>query len=178
MMNKLNTIVSVLIFLSAWISTAVFAASDGTLGATSSGTSDVTLTINDLVRITGVDDIALGAYGGSGALTGQSEYCVFRNGGDNYKLNLTSTGGVFQVVSVTTSDSIAFTVKVDGDTDASNGETLTHGVDSAAMVGSPSLTCSSSDNASMYVSFAEADMLAVTTASDYTATVILLVSPI
>lgn len=179
MMHKLNTIVLVLIFLSAWISTAVFAASDGTAGATSSGTSDVSLTINDRVQITSMADIALGAYGGSGALTGQSDYCVFRNGGDNYKLNLTSTGGVFQVVSGTTSDSIAFTVQVDDDTDASaGGETLSYGSDSSvAMVASSSLTCGSADNASIYVSFAEADMIAAPPAS-YLATITLTVSPI
>lgn len=178
-MNRLNTIVSVLIFLSAWIAAAAYAASDGTAGATSTGTSDVSLTINDRIQISSVADIALGAYSGSGALTGQSDYCVFRNGGDNYKINLTSSTGAFQVDSALTGDSIAFTVRVDDDADASNGEALGYGVDSTvAMAGAASLTCGGSDNASMYVSFAEVDMLAVSTASDYQATVTMLVSPI
>jgi len=191
MINKLDTLIPVAVFLSAWIcgpvviflsaliSTVAFAASDGTAGATSTGTSDVSLTINDRVQITSVADIALGAYGGSGAMTGQSNYCVFRNGGDNYKLNLTADTGAFQVDSVATGDSVAFTVRVDDDADASDGEALTYGVDSAvALVGAPTLNCGGGDNASMYVSFAEAALLAVSSANDYTATVTLLVSPI
>jgi len=178
-MNRFSTLISVLVFLSAWITTAAFAASDGSAGATSSGTSDVTLTINDRVQITSVADIALGAYSGSGALTGQSDYCVFRNGGDNYKVNLSVPSGSFQVTSATTTDNIAFSAWIDDDADASDGESMTHGVDSAvALVGSGSLTCGGGDNASMYVSFAEAALLAASTANDYTATVTLLVSPI
>jgi len=178
-MKNLNTFVSGVVLCSAMISSSVFAASDGTAGSTSTGTSIVSLTINDRIQISSVADIALGAYGGSGALTGQSQYCVFRNGGDNYKINLTSSTGAFQVDSATTLDSIPFTVKVDDDADASNGEALGYGLDSAvALIGSSSLNCGAADNASMYVSFTEAAMLAVSSAADYQATVTLLVSPI
>ena len=179
MMNKLDTLIPVIIFICTGISAAAFAASDGTAGATSTGTSDVSLTINDRVQITSVADIALGAYGGSGAMTGLSNYCVFRNGGDDYKLNLTADTGAFQVDSALTGDSIAFTVRVDDDADASDGEALAYGVDSAvALVGASTLTCGGADNASMYVSFAEAALLAVSSSNDYIATVTLLVSPI
>ena len=109
MIHKLDTLIPIAVFLLAWItgpvviflsaliSTVALAASDGIAGGTSSGTSDVTLTINDRVQITSVADIALGAYGGSGALTGLSDDYVIRTGGDDFKLNLVADTGAFQV---------------------------------------------------------------------------------
>ena len=105
MINKLDTLIPVAIFLLAWItgpvviflsaliSTVALAASEGA----SSGTSDVILTINNRVQITSVTDITLDAYGGSGALTGPSDEYVIRNGGDDFKLKLVSDTGAFQV---------------------------------------------------------------------------------
>ena len=156
------------------------AASDGTLGATSTGTSLVSLTINDRVQISSVADIPLGAYIGTGTMTGQSTYCVHRNGGGNYQLTLTADTGAFQVDSASAVASIPFAVAVDDDLDASaGGETLTYNTASAvALVGSNSVTCGGADNAAMYVSFAEVDLQAAPPAADYQATVTLLVEPI
>ena len=177
-MNKLNTIVSGIILSSAMVSGASFAASDGTAGSTSTGESVVSLTINDRVQITSVADIALGAYGGTGDLTGESEFCVYRNGGDDFKLTLTSDTTGFWVKSTTTADTIPFVAKVDDSLDASSGEVMAQGVASGvAMTGSNSLTCGGVDNASMYVSLLEADLQAAPT-SVYQATVTMLVEPI
>jgi hypothetical protein len=175
-MNTLRTLIAATTL--AGLSGAALAASDGTLGATSTGTSDVSLTINDRVQISSVADIALGAYGGSGSLTGSSAFCVYRNGGDDYTLTLTADTGSFAVDSVTTGDSIAFAAKVDDDTDASDGLAAVYNTASANLTGSASTNCGGSDNASLYVSFAEADLQAVSSANDYQATVTLLVTPI
>ncbi len=150
----------------------------GTLGDTSSDNSVVTLEIADKVQITNVDNISLGAYSGTGALTGETEYCVHRNGGDNYTVKLTTNTGAFQVTSATTSENINFAMKVDGDTDASDGEALTYNTASSGMAGSATTNCGGGDNGALEVSFAQADLLAVSSANDYTATVTILVEPI
>ena len=150
----------------------------GSLGSTSSDNSIVSLEVVDLVQISNVDNIALGAYSGTGVLSGETEYCVFRNGGDDYTVKLTTDTGSFKVSSATTTQDIDFTVKVDADTDASDGQSLTYNVASAAMAGSSALDCGSSDNGSIEVSFAQADLLAVSSANDYTATMTILVEPI
>ena len=178
-MNTLKAIISSAIIVGAMASGAAQAASDGTAGSTSSGTSDISLTINDRIQITSVADIALGAYGGTGTLTGSSAYCVFRNGGDDYTMTMSSSTGAFQVDSATTSDSIAFSAWIDDDTDASvGGLAAVYNTASANLTGSASTTCGGSDNASIYVSFAEAALQAVSSANDYQATVTLLVTPI
>ncbi len=155
------------------------AASDGSLGTSSTGTSQVSLTVNDRVQISSVEDIALGAYGGTGDMVGSSQYCVFRNGGGNYKVTLTSNEGVFQVASATSGDTIPFTVKVDDDLDASDGESLTYATaSSVAMTGDVAASCGGTDNAEIDVTFAEADLQAVGSANDYQATITILVEPI
>jgi spore coat protein U-like protein len=179
-MKTLNRIINGLAFAGLAFASQAMAATDGTVGLTSTGTSVVSLTVNDRVQISSVADIALGAYAGSGNMSGQSTYCVHRNGGDNYRLTLTTNEGAFQVSSATTSDIIPFTVNVDDDTDASvGGEAMSYNTASAvAMVGHVSAACGGADNAALEVTFAEANLQAVSSASDYNATMTILVEPI
>ena len=100
MINKIDTLIPVVVFLSAWvcgpliifltslISIAAYAACDVVSGA--GETTDVSLGINESVQITRAADFVLVAEGGSGALKGQSDCCLFRNSGDNYKMKLTA----------------------------------------------------------------------------------------
>lgn len=178
-MKTLNKFTMGLAFAATLMTGQAFAASDGTLGASSSGTTDLTLEIADRVQITSVEDIALGAWSGSGNMVGTTQFCVYRSGGDNYAVTLTADTGAFQVDSATTLDSIAFSAKVDDDLDASDGEALTYNTQSAvALVGSSSFTCGGADNAELQVTFAEAALQAASTANDYQATVTILVEPI
>jgi hypothetical protein len=153
-------------------------ASAGTLGATSTDTSIVTLEVVDLVQITNINDIALGAYSGTGTLSGATEYCVFRNGGDDYTVKLTTDTGSFKVNSPTTGDDIVFTAKIDADADASDGEAVVYNVASSAMAGSDQTNCGGADNGAIEVSFAQSDLLSASSGNDYRATMTVLVEPI
>lgn len=170
--------------LTAALSSALFAghamaADQGTLGADSTGKSVVSLEIVDQAQITGVDDIALGAFDGTNNLVGATDFCVYRSGGGDYQMTVSAEGKTaFEVASVTTGDTIGFTTKVDGDADASNGTTLAHAGTSGAFTGSDELDCGSTDNASLEVTFAASDLRTAGTADDYTATVVILVEPI
>jgi hypothetical protein len=177
---KLNKIVTGLAFAATFAASQAMAASDGTVGTTSTGTADVTLEIQDIVQISGVDNIGLGAWSGSGDLTGASEFCVYRSDAGDYKLKLTTGSGSFDVTSPTTLDSIAFTVQVDDDLDATvGGESLLYGADTAvALTGSNSYTCGGAENAEIHVTFAEAALQAASTGNDYSETVTVLVTPI
>lgn len=179
-MTKLNNIVTSVAFAATLFAGNAMAATDGGLGANSTGTSDVTLQIADRVQITDVHDIALGAYGGTGTMTGTADFCVYRSGGDNYQLTVTTDNGAYAVTSATSGDTIPFAAKVDDSLTAStSGEALSYNTaTSTALVGSNSLTCGGTDNAQLYVSFAEADLQAASTANDYQATVTLYVEPI
>jgi len=150
----------------------------GTLGATSTDNSVVSLEIVDRVQITNVDDIVLGAYGGTGVLSGSTQYCVFRNGGDDYKVTLTTDTGSFKVSSIISGDNINFTAKIDSDADASDGVAVVYNIATAAMAGAATTNCGAADNGAIEVSFAQADLLAASSAADYTATMTILVEPI
>ena len=58
----------------------LMAATDGTLGATSTGTLDISVDVEDLVRISGLSDILLTFDAtGTGDVVGSSTACVYRN---------------------------------------------------------------------------------------------------
>lgn len=70
------------------------AATQGTLGTTSTGSSIISATIQDAIIITGLTDISLGSYSGTGAMTASTNYCVYRNGTGKYSATLTGSGGI------------------------------------------------------------------------------------
>ena len=178
-MNNLKKIALSTAIASSLFAGQAFAASQGTIGATSTGESVVSLTINDQVQISGVDDIALGAFDGTNDLTGSTAFCVYRSGAGSYEMTLTAEGkSTFEVASATTLDTIPFTAKVDGDSDASDGTTIAHTGTSSTYTGSDAVDCGSADNAALEVNFAAAALRTAGAATDYTATMVILVEPI
>ncbi len=173
-MNNFSKSITAIAF--ALASSSAFA---GTLGDDSSDTSTVTLEVTDKVQITSISDIPLGAYNGTDAtLSGGTSYCVFRNGGDDYRLKLTTDEGAFQVASATTSQTIPFTAKVDASNDASTGDDISYDTYSSNMAGADTVDCDGSDNGALHVSFTQADLLAVSSANDYQAVITVFVEPI
>lgn len=161
------------------MSGAVSAQSDGVLGADSTGTADVTLSLTESVQISNMKDIALGEYAGTGDLESVTTFCVYRHGGGGYSLTLTADTGDFALDSGSTGQSIPFAARVDDDLDASDGELVAYNtVTSNALSGSNSVTCDGNDNASLAVSFDESDLQSARSAADYQATVTLFVEPL
>lgn len=178
-MNKLNKIAQGIALAAAMAaSNAALAATDGSLDATSTGDTDISLEIVDRVQISNMKDITLGSYGGSGNIVDNTTFCVYRNGGDQYQLTLTTDTGDFELASGTTSDVIPFTTKVDGDTDPTNGDAIAYNTASNGYNGATSTNCGGADNASLEITLAEADLQSASTAADYQATMTVLVEPI
>jgi hypothetical protein len=159
-------------------STGVLAATDGTLGATSSGELNVSLAVADRVQITGLDDIALGSYSGTGSLVGGSTFCVYRNGTGVYDLTVTSLNddsGTFRATDGT--DFIAYSVEIDDSVVASNGVLVASGAAQTGLAGNgTSTSCGGADNASLQVTFDELDLQAAPTGS-FADVITLLVEP-
>lgn len=177
-MKNFNKVLTGAALVASLFACNAMAATDGTLGSTSSGSSKVTLSVADRVQITKMSDIALGTWSGSGNLTGSTSYCVYRSGGDNYSVSATTDQSNFSVYSPTTKDSIPFTASV---TDTVNNTTaaLSYGTaTTAALKGSTSLTCGGGTNGKLSVTFAQSDLQKASSGTDYQATVTLLVKPI
>ncbi|MFO1073630.1 MAG: hypothetical protein U1E17_13355 [Geminicoccaceae bacterium] len=68
------------------------AASDGTLGATSTGSSNISLTVAGTVKITNVNDIALGTTSpDSFSMDVRDSVCVYSNAGSRHSFYLTAS---------------------------------------------------------------------------------------
>lgn len=85
------------------------AGADGLFGATSTGSTTITVNIPHRIRVMGLKDITLGTYNG-GQLTGSSPACVIRNGEGSYTVTLTSANGSFAMTSTTQLATIPYTV--------------------------------------------------------------------
>lgn len=169
---------SVALASALFASTGALAATDGTIGGTSEGTLNVSLTVNDRVLITGLDDIPLGAFDGTADLVGGSTFCVYRNGMGLYDLTVSSqnsSGTDFRAISGT--NFIAYSVLVDDSAIAGDGVAVTSGTAQTDLAGhGSSTTCGGTDNASLQVTFTQGDLEAAASGT-FTDVITLLVQP-
>lgn len=153
---------------------SAFAATQGTIGATSTGSVDINAVIPNLIQISNLNDINLGTWSGSGDMTGNDENCVWST---TRGYNLTATGsGAANAFTITDgSNTIAYSVAWD-DVDT-NDQAVTSG-DALAGQATDALTtnCLGGDTANVTVTVAEADAAAAP-AGSYSGTLTLVVAP-
>lgn len=171
------------ILISLVASMGVLAATDGTLDTTSTGTSEVSLVVNDSVLITGLNDVNFPAYGAAntGAINQGDAFCVYRNGGDGYSITPSNPNGTeFEITSVATGDSIQYTLALDESDDASFASASTYNTAQNFTSGSVFVNCSDEGdgtNTAFDIRITEQE-LRDTTSGTYTGTLQLLVEPI
>lgn len=78
-------------FLLAALSPLAISATDGSLGTSSQGTTDIDIAIGDFVQISGMSDIDLGAATAGSASTGNTGACIYRNSDDDVDVTFTSS---------------------------------------------------------------------------------------
>jgi hypothetical protein len=161
-------------------------AGPGEIGEESYGTSTITVTIPELVQITGVDNISFEDLTYSNLTNGvtvadEGGVCVFSNtAGRGY--TITATGnGTEAPFSVTNGESeLIYSVRFNEGQTPASGAPLTHGTQSQVFEGDATTYGSAggctSANASFDVTFA-AGVLQDATAGGYTGTLTLTVSP-
>lgn len=117
---------------------SAIAATQGTLGLTSTGTIDISVGVGDQIQITALADIT-GPYVPGTDFTGSSPACVYRNGGTgDFDVTMTSANGsgtnfqlndagTFVVYDVTFNDSVSGAIDMDNNvlnnTDFTNANT-------------------------------------------------------
>lgn len=149
--------------VAAFMAVGVYAA-DSELGATSTDTVPLKLTIPNLVRVSGFTGIDLGSFDGATAETGNDDGCIYSNNSGDYTVTVTSTNGSFVLKSLAT-DTVGYTVNWCDDTAAAGTCTeVAYNVKSTAVSGADTLEtdcATGGNNASVKVDVAVADMLAV-----------------
>jgi hypothetical protein len=160
------------------IASGAHAATDGTLGSTSTGTLSITLGIQDLVRISGLADMALGNYTGAGDLNSNEDVCVYRNGpSGQYKVTASASEGAFALKAG--SNAIPYKVYFNDATGVSGETLLTYSAISGAQSGAnnQSVDCSVGGKSSnVHVQLLETDLQAAAPGA-YSGTLILTVEP-
>lgn len=155
--NKLSALAASVALVSAG---PALAATDGNLGtgtgATSTGTSLVTLTIPDLVKISNVNDLTLAYNTGTAQYEASDGVCVYRNGTGNYSITASSGNGTGSfVLNDGGGNTVPYTVSWKGTTltegtNDDNGGTFYAG-------NTTSTTCAGGTNATVKAAVSETD---------------------
>ena len=160
-------------------SVSTYAASDGTLGFTSQGSVDITLGVGDRVQISGLNDIALGQWSGTGALTGDEELCVYSST-SKYQITVSGNASNTFALSAGGSTTIPYSVSwLDDPNDATNANYrgVTEGSPLTGNVGDSNYyTCNGAINATLRIYISEANLQAAA-AGNYSDTLTINVSP-
>ena len=160
-------------------SVSTYAANQGDLGFTSQGSVDITVGVGDRVQISGLDDVALGQWSGTGALTGDEELCVYSST-SNYEITVSglhaSSTFALRAGGGTT---LPYTANwADDPADATNANRgVTEGTPLTANVGNNThFTCNGAINATLRIHITEANLQAAV-AGNYSDTLTINVSP-
>jgi len=181
----MNRIAKALIALSTTLlisNTSIAATADGTLGATSTGTADVTMSIGEQFQISNMAAFSFGSWSGSGDLSSNNDLCVYHNGDGSYKVTVSddstlSTG--FAVENSTDSFEIPYSVAFNDETGTVNALAVVHSVATVAQSGAntTSVDCSVGGNsANLSVTIAEAELSAAP-AGDYDSQITIMIDP-
>lgn len=159
----------------AGLGLSALAATDGTVGFNSTGTVDITLAVNDEVRISNLADINLGVFGGADAV-GTTDACVYRNGTGAYRITATGSGAASAFSLTDGTNSVGYSVEFDDGTGA-----VAMGA-STPMIGRTgadpaSATCATTGNNAVVTTTVVATDAAALPAGTYTGTLTLLVAP-
>jgi hypothetical protein len=165
--------------VAAWATFAAsnaFAATQGTLGATSQGSLNITLTIDALVQISALNDIDLGTYTGGGNITGVDDLCVYSNiGGYHITATGNGAGSAFQLIGA--GATIPYAVEWADSAGAQTGDPMTSGTVLTNQSGTfTTPNCGGGNNARVIVTVNSTD-LAAAPAQAYTGVLTLVVAP-
>lgn len=178
-MNKIEKAIKGILVASALATTgAAIAATDGTLGLTSTGTVNITVSTGDQIQISGMVDIVGGHVVGSD-FVGTTPVCIYKNGADNtFRINADSNfaGGGFNLADGGGANPVAYTVNYfDG---AGNTTAMVENTDVAVDNANDQATDCSSGNAAQTFTITAADAaLQAVPAGTYTDTLTILVTP-
>ncbi|MEP6388596.1 MAG: hypothetical protein ABJ056_01630 [Halioglobus sp.] len=166
----------------AMASNSALAAQQGTQGASSTGSTDVSLQVNDSVKITGIEDLTIPAVlqTATGGTQEGGSFCVYKNGGDSVKItasNPASGATEFALVGAADGDIIQYTVALETGVDASSTATTAYNTAKTLTGASTEFACGGSDTHSYEIFIAEQEVREATTGA-YSGTLQFLVEPI
>jgi len=162
-------------------SSPVLAASQGSLGATSSGSITITASVPNRARITGLSDVSFLNQDPATPASSAEDVCVWSNTATKgYTITATGSGAANAFTLSNGSGIVPYSVEWAGTSGQTSGSALTAGTASSSLTSTAvNPTCSSAPaaSASLIVKMATADLGTMNAGSSYTGTLTLLVTP-
>jgi len=153
------------------------AATDGSVGPTSAGTADLSVTIPQLIRIRGLRDFTWNYTTGIGDLDDNEDINISANyAAGGYRVTGTGSGAANAFTVTDGSDTIAYAVRFNDSTGTAGNTAITAGTAFTGQTGAVSPLGNSTDNANYEVIFTEANLQAAL-AGTYTGVLTLTVQP-
>jgi hypothetical protein len=169
------------ILASGFGSSQAFAASQGTLGATSTGSVTITASVPTRARITGLSDVAFTNQDPATLASDAQDVCVWSNTATKaYTITATGSGTASAFTLSDGTTTVPYSVEWAASSGQTTGAALTTGTASASLTSTAtnqSCTSGPAASASLVVEIATADLGTMSAGNSYTGSLTLLVTP-
>lgn len=158
---------------------SAMAATDGTIGTTSTGTANISLTIPKLIRARSFADFSLGTYTGTGDLDGNDDLNISTNYGTGtrtYQVTPAGSGAAGAFTITDGSETIAYNAYFNDATGTAGRVALSNGTALTAQGNAAKPLSTATLNANLSVNVPEANIQAVGNGT-YTGTITLVFAP-
>jgi hypothetical protein len=163
------------------VASSAGAATQGTLGATSSGSITITASVANRAQITGLSDVTFSAVDPGTAATNAQSDCVWTNTATKgYSITATGSGSGGAFTLINGALSVPYSVQWAASTGQSTGTALTAGTALPGMTSTavnPTCSTSPTTTSSLIVGITAANLQSMTAGTSYTGTLTLLVTP-
>jgi hypothetical protein len=167
--------------IAALTASMAHAATQGTLGATSTGTVTITASVPNRARITGLTDVSFLNQDPTTAASGAQNVCVWSNTATKrYTVTATGDGASNAFTLANGALTVPYSVQWSASSGQTSGTALATGTASAALVSTAThQTCTTGPtaSASLIVGIGTADLGAMQAATTYTGVLTLVVTP-
>lgn len=168
--------------LSGALTVPAAAATDGSLGATSTGSVSITASVPNRARITGLSDVNFTNQDPATAATNAQDVCVWSNTATKgYTITASGSGAANAFTLSNGSTTAPYSVEWAASAGATSGTALTAGTASGSFTSTATNhNCASgpSATASLIVGMTTTDLSSMSAGSNYTGTLTLLVTPL
>ena len=159
---------------------AAFGATQGTAGATSTGSVSISATIPGRVQISGLTDVAFGTVDPTAPAASAQNVCVWSNtSGKGYSMTATGSGASNAFTLTDGTNTLPYSVEWAGSSGQSSGTALVSGTALGSLTSTatnPTCSAGPATTASLIVKMSAANLQAAV-ASSYTGTLTLVVAP-
>lgn len=167
--------------LAGALDSGAIAATQGTLGSTSTGSLSISASVPNRIQLTGLTDVAFTNQDPSTAASNAQNVCVWANTstkGYNVTATGSGTSGAFTLANGAAS--VPYSVEWSGSSGAATGSALATGAALTGLVSAatdPTCSTGAASSASLIVKLSATDLQSMQAATSYTGTLTLVVAP-